>query len=104
MLCFSVLQRFAPLGNDGDLDEDPVAGRKVEVVRPLDDELRDLGGEDDAGRDGGLALAHEGLQQSAELLQQEDDARADDPLPELGRVQDEECPVAPIELKNDKKL
>ena len=104
MLCFSVLQRFAPLGNDGDLDEDPVAGRKVEVVRPLDDELRDLGGEDDAGRDGGLALAHEGLQQSAELLQEEDDAGAHDPLPELGRVQDEECPVAPIELKHDKNV
>ena len=92
--------QFAPLGNDGDLDEDPVAGRKVEVVRPLDDELCHLGGEDDAGRDGGLALAHERLQQSAQLLQEEYDAGADDPLPELGRVQDEECPVAPVELKH----
>ena len=69
-------------------------------MRPLDDELRDFGWEYDAGGDGGLALAHEGLQQPAELLEEEDDAGADDPLPELGRVQDEECPVAPVELKH----
>ena len=95
------MQMHTPLGDDWDLDEDPVAGREVEVVRALDDELRHLGGEDDARRDGRLALPHEGLQQPPQLLQEEDDARADDPLPELGRVQDEECPVAPIELKQD---
>ena len=70
-------------------------------MRPLDDELRDFGGEYDAGGDGGLALAHEGLQQPAELLQEEYDSGADDPLPELGRVQDEECPVPPIKLEQN---
>ncbi len=78
---------------------------------PLDDEVGDPRGEDDARRDGRLALAKPAGQHAVGQLQEEDDARSEDPLPELGGVEDEEDPVGGVQkvgevehLEESKKL
>ena len=45
-------------GDGGDFDKDPVAGGKVEIMRPFDDQIGHFGGQDDPGDDGGFAFAH----------------------------------------------
>ena len=70
----------------------------MEVGRLVDDEVGHLGREDLPLGYGGLARPHHVRDLSVDHLQQEDDGRAHDPLPEVGSVQYEEDPVGRVKL------
>ena len=78
------------------LDEAPISGTVVELGRLLDLEICDLGGQGDALVDDGVAAAEEEGDDPVELLRDEDDGEEDHPLPEAGRVQDQQPPVQPV--------
>ncbi len=78
------------LGNGGDVEVDIVAGLEGEVGGPLDDEVHHLGGKDDASGHVALPLVGEGVVEAEQLLHYEDGEGADDPLPEVDGVEDEE--------------
>ena len=78
------------------LDEAPISGTVVELGRLLDLEICDLGGQGDALVDDGVAAAEQEGDDPVELLRDEDDSEEDHPLPEAGRVQDQQPPVQPV--------
>ena len=78
------------------LDEAPISGTVVELGRLLDLEICDLGGQGDTLVDDGVAAAEEEGDDPVELLRDEDDGEEDHPLPEAGRVQDQQPPVQPV--------
>ena len=84
-------------GDRGDLDENPVASAEVEASRSLDDQVGDLGGEDDAGHDLGVPCTDAHLEQPDGHLDEPDEARHDDPDPVGWRVQDEKWEEGPVE-------
>ena len=57
-----------------DLDEHPVPGTEVEPLRPLDDELRDAGGEEDPGLDDGLAVSEKVVEDPVGDLHEPDES------------------------------
>ena len=48
------------LGNGWDLDEHPVSGRKIKIVRSLDNQIGHFGWEDDSGGYRSFSFAHPG--------------------------------------------
>ena len=66
-------------------------------MRPLDDQIGHFRRQHHPGKDGGLALAHPGGDEAVGELHQEDDARRDEPLPELGRVDDQYAPISYVQ-------
>ena len=83
-------------GDGGDLDEAPVPWAVVELGRLLDPETGDSGGQGDALVNDGVAAAEQEGDDPIELLRDEDDGEEDHPLPEAGRVQDQQPPVQPV--------
>ena len=79
------------------LDEDPVAGAEVEAGRSLDDQVRDARRKDDAGADDSLSPSQEAAQDPVGQLDDKDAGRPDEPLPELGGVDEEEAPVEKVQ-------
>ena len=84
-------------GDGRDVDEDVVAGLEGKVGRPLDDQGHHLGGEDDAGGHPGLALVGQALGDPADLLDGKHHRRHDEPLPKVGRVDDQDAPVQDVQ-------
>ena len=84
-------------GYGRDVDEDVVARLEGKVRRPLDHQRHHLRGKDDPRGDPGLALLAHGVAEPVELLNDEEDAGHDEPLPEVGGVKDEQEPVEDVE-------
>ena len=85
------------LGNGWDLDEHPVSGRKIKIVWSLDNQIGHFGWEDDSGGYRSFSFAHPGGHLAVRQLQEENDSRSYEPLPELGGVEDQESPVSDVE-------
>ena len=85
------------LSNGGNVEVDIVAGLEGEVGRPLDDKVDNPGGEDDPGGDVALALVGERVVEAEQLLADKDGKGADNPLPEVDGVEDEEQPEDQVE-------
>ena len=69
----------------------------MELWLPTDDELGDLGGQEDAGHDVGLALALEPVVDHDELPQKEEDAGDDEVHPKVRAVEDQQDPEGQVE-------
>jgi len=85
------------LGNRGDVEVDIVAGLEGEVGRPLDDQVDHAGGQDDPRGDVALALVGERVVEAEQLLPDKDGKGADNPFPEVDRVEDEQQPEDQVE-------
>ena len=85
------------LGNGWDLEEHPVSGCKIKIVRSFDNQIGHFRWEDDSGRNGSLPFTHPGGHLAVRQLQEENDPRSYEPLPELGGVEDQESPVSDVE-------
>ena len=79
-------------------DEHPIARREVEIVRPLDDEPRDIGGEHDArGDDASAPLVGEHGGESVQELAGIHGHRRDDPVPRRLGVERQDGEVGKVE-------
>ena len=85
------------------IQEYVVARLEVEVRRPFDDQVDHLGGQDHAVGYVALALVREGVVEAERLLEDEEAAGPDEPLPEVWRVKHDQRPehqvqeVSPVE-------
>ena len=79
-------------------DEHPVARREVEIVRPLDDESRDVGGEHDPrGDDAPAPLVGEHGGEPVQQLASKHGHRGDDPVPRCLGVERQDGEVGKVE-------
>ena len=78
------------LGDVGNLDVNEVAGGKVEVGRPFDDQVDDSRGQKGSLCDVSVAVGAEAPDDADDHFDAVQGARKGEPEPELGRVEDED--------------
>ena len=98
------------VGDGRNIQENVVARLEVEVWRSFDDQVDHLGGQHHAVGDVALALVREGVVEAERLLEDEEAAGTDEPLPKVGRMQNATQPegkvkeVSPVEDLHIKKI